>query len=319
MRRRELCPIGRDCAGSAATSNLDLMGRVLAGLIMIAASLLGADISSLSGIRADNDFFFVQLTDTQFGFHNNNAEFSQETASFEFVIASLNRLKPAFVVVTGDLVNKAGDAAQTAQYIRIAAKLDRSIPLYNLPGNHDTATEPTPEALALYRKKFGADHYVIRYGDLVGIALNSGLLAKPEKAPGAAAEQAAWLKLELKKARESGARHIVAFQHDPVFLEKADEPDQYFNMPLARRRPYLDLLEAAGVTHIFAGHLHRNAVGRDGPLEMVTTGPVGRPLGADPSGIRVVIIRSMGIEHRYYGLGSIPNRIQLSTSAPKTQ
>ena len=77
----------------------------------------------------------------------------------------------------------------------------------------------------------------------------------------------------------------------------------------------LDLLKSAGVTHIFAGHLHRNSIAKDGDLEMVVTGPVGRPLGSDPSGIRVVIVRSTGIEHRYYGLGSIPNAIQMSVRA----
>jgi hypothetical protein len=103
----------------------------------------------------------------------------------------------------------------------------------------------------------------------------------------------------------------VIFQHYPWFLEKPDEPDQYFNIPLERRGAYLELLKGAGVSHVFAGHVHRNAQGRDGALEMVTSGPVGRPLGSDPSGIRVVIVRPEGLEHHYYGLGSIPNQIQL--------
>jgi hypothetical protein len=34
------------------------------------------------------------------------------------------------------------------------------------------------------------------------------------------------------------------------------------------------------VSHVFAGHYHRNALARDGDLEMATTGPVGKPLGA---------------------------------------
>ncbi len=280
-------------------------------VVSLALLVLGGSLSA----QPDNAFFFVQLTDPQFGFNNSDKDFLQESAAFEFAIASLNRLKPAFVVVTGDLVNKAGDPAQTAEYLRIAAKLDRSIPLYNLPGNHDTSSPPTPETLALYREKFGADHYTIRYRDFAGIVLNSGLIANPGAAPAAAAEQDAWLREELKRVRESGARHVVVFQHDPVFLERGDEPDQYFNMPLAKRRPYLDLLQSAGVTHIFAGHLHRNSIGKDGALEMVVTGPVGRPLGSDPSGLRVVIVRNTGIEHRYYGLGSIPNAIQLSVRA----
>ena len=31
--------------------------------------------------------------------------------------------------------------------------------------------------------------------------------------------------------------------------------------------------------HLFSGHYHRNALARDGDLEAVTTGPVGKPLG----------------------------------------
>ena len=68
--------------------------------------------------------------------------------NFEFAIATANRLKPAFVVITGDLINESGNAAQTAEYKRIAAKLDPEIKLYSVPGNHDVQNEPTAESLA---------------------------------------------------------------------------------------------------------------------------------------------------------------------------
>ena len=275
--------------------------RVL--LVLLLASGLAA--------QQDSSFFFVQLSDPQFGFQAGDKSFEQESVTFEFVIASLNRLRPAFVVAAGDLVNKPGDPAQTAEYLRIAAKLDRSIPLYNVAGNHDVGNEPTPATLAAYRQKFGRDYYSFRHGSLAAIVMNSSLIMAPGKASSEAADQLAWLKEELGKARAGGARHVVVFQHYPWFLEKPDEPDQYFNVPLERRGPYLALLKAAGVSHVFAGHVHRNSQGRDGALEMVTSGPVGRPLGNDPSGIRVVIVRPEGLEHRYYGLGSIPNQIRL--------
>jgi hypothetical protein len=76
---------------------------------------------------------------------------------------------------------------------------------------------------------------------------------------------------------------------------------------LEPRRRYLDLLKAAGVRYVFAGHYHRNAFGRDGQLEMITNGPVGRPLGADPSGLRIVTIGDDALQHTYYGLGNIPS------------
>jgi predicted phosphodiesterase len=96
------------------------------------------------------------------------------------------------------------------------------------------------------------------------------------------------------------------FQHHPWFLKSADEPDQYYNLPLATRRAYLDLFRESGVSHVFAGHYHRNAFARDGDLEMVTTGPVGKPLGQDSSGFRIVFVDGKRVSHRYFALDSMP-------------
>ena len=67
-----------------------------------------------------------------------------------------------------------------------------------------------------------------------------------------------------------------------------------------------------GVKYLFSGHYHRNAVASEGAIEAVITGPVGMPQGGDKSGLRVVIVRDSGIEHRYYSLGELPNRINLA-------
>ena len=91
---------------------------------------------------------FIQMSDPQFGMFTKDANFEHETVNFEFAIATANRLKPAFVVITGDLINKGGDPAQAAEYKRISAKLDPKIRLFSVPGNHDVGNEPTPESLA---------------------------------------------------------------------------------------------------------------------------------------------------------------------------
>src|SRR5438045_1616128 len=78
--------------------------------------------------------FFLQFSDPQFGMFTANKDFVQETANFEMAIATANRLRPAFIVVTGDLVNKGGDAKQIAEFKRIAARLNKSIPMYNVAG-----------------------------------------------------------------------------------------------------------------------------------------------------------------------------------------
>jgi serine/threonine-protein phosphatase CPPED1 len=274
---------------------------ILVCILIVTAVLIAAQ--NVSG-----DYFFIQLADTQFGMFTSDRDFTQETANYEFVVANINRLRPRFVVICGDLINKVGDPAQTAEYLRITAKIDKSIPVYAAAGNHDVGNEPTPETIAYYRQHFGPDHYSFVQGSLYGIVLNSGVISAPAKVQNEATAQEAWLKAELGKARASGARHIVVFQHHSWFLEKADEPNQYFNISIEQRRVYLDLLKAAGVRYIFAGHYHRNSLGRDGDLEMITSGPVGQPLGTDPSGIRIVTVKDSGLEHRYYTLGNIPNQ-----------
>jgi 3',5'-cyclic AMP phosphodiesterase CpdA len=235
------------------------------------------------------DFTFLQMSDPQFGMFAENRNFTQETVNFDLAIAGANRLKPAFVVVCGDLVNQAGNAAQIAEYRRIAAKLDRAIPLHNIAGNHDVGNEPTPESLAAYRNNFGPDYYTFRHGDFLGIVLDSSLIQHPKGAPSEAAKQVQWLGTELKKIKP-GTR-VAIFQHIPWFLKEPDEPDDYFNIPLGPRTKYLQLFEQYHVEYCFAGHYHRNASGESPNFHVTTTGPVGKPLGPDPSGVRIVTVK----------------------------
>ena len=264
--------------------------------------------------RAAEPFFFVQLSDPQFGMFTDNQSFAQETANFEFAVATVNRLRPAFVVITGDLVNKAGDAAQIAEFHRIAAKIDSTIPVHNVAGNHDVENVPTSATVTAYTNQFGPDRYTFRHAGFVGIVLNSSVIHSPQRTTNELAAQESWLRLELAQARAEKAPHLVVFQHHPWFLKTADEPDQYFNIPSERRAPYLALFRESGVKYLFSGHYHRNAVARDGDLEAVTTGPVGQPMGGDSSGLRVVIVRDEGLEHRYYHFGEVPTRIKLAAA-----
>lgn len=246
------------------------------------------------------DLTFVQMSDPQFGMFAENRDFAQETVNFDKAIAAANKIKPAFVVVCGDLVNQAGNAAQIAEYLRISKKLDRAIPLYNVAGNHDVGNEPTPESLAAYRKKFGPDYYVFRHGDFLGIVLDSSLIQHPKGAPAEAEKQAQWLEAELNKIKP-GTR-VAIFQHIPWFLKEPDEPDDYFNIPLGPRTKYLQLFEKYRVEYCFAGHYHRNSSGEAPNFHVTTTGPVGKPLGDDPSGIRVVTVHEQKIDSAYHSL-----------------
>ena len=87
------------------------------------------------------------------------------------------------------------------EYKRIAGKLDASIPLYNVAGNHDVGrTKPNPEGIANYRKFFGDDYYTFQSGNVYGIVLNSSLFFDASLVPQEAAKQDVWLRSTLEKA-----------------------------------------------------------------------------------------------------------------------
>jgi DNA repair exonuclease SbcCD nuclease subunit len=245
---------------------------------------------------------FIQMTDPQFGMYTGNKGFAQETANFEFAVATANRLKPAFVVLTGDLVNAAGDAAQIAEFKRVAARLDPNIRLFLMPGNHDVGNEPTKESLAKYREQFGPDYYTFRMGDITGIVLNSSLEKDPHNVPEEAAKMEAWFRSELAKAQP----RVIVFQHIPFFLNAANEEDRYENIPRETRQHYLKMLHEYGVKQVFAGHYHSTSEARDGDLEMITTGPVGKPVPPAKSGLRIVTVSATGVTHKYYDFGELP-------------
>ena len=276
------------------------------------------------------NFFFIQMSDTQlgmaatFGGHNNpkraemlarglhpplfaeTSGFAFETERYEKAVAAANRLKPAFVVITGDLVQDPGDPDQLAEFRRITAMLDPGIPIHLAPGNCDVGTAPTAESLALYRERFGADNYSFDHAGFHFVVFDTGIAFDPSCAPGEWDAQLDFLRTDLDSAK---GRRIVAFGHHPLFGSRPDDPDSPMVIPNQRRRILLDLFAEYGVEAMFAGHWHQNAGGRAGDFRMTISGPVGVPLGADPSGIRIVKVLDSSLDDAYHDLDAIPTAI----------
>ncbi len=284
---------------------------------------------------------FVQLADPQFGlfarFSGQTAEqitafqarglnikpapkttgFAEETRLFEKAIDTANKLRPAFVVVCGDIVNQWDDDAQAEEALRIGALLDHGIDLHWVPGNHDVGADerhevPTDESLARYRSSFGPDNYAFQHDDASFIVLNTAITQRPEEVPDELETQTAFLEAELRAARSRQSSHIVLFTHHPLFLESPDEdkPEEaHLTIPIERRRPVLELLGEYGVDAVFAGHWHRNNYALGGDMEMVASGSVGYPFGDDPSGYRVVQVKESGLVHDWYAMDELPASI----------
>ena len=262
-------------------------------------------------------FFFIQMSDTQFGMFGAKkgrkaTDFQKEINNFRMAIAEANRLKPRFVVITGDLIQNPGDTEQIALFNRMIKEFDPSIPVHLVPGNHDAGNKPTPASVEAYNRDFNMkDHYAFTVEKTHFIVLNSCLIHRPGKVQALAEAQMIFLKKELEKASKKGALHTILFMHHPLFLKAPNEKDGYFVIPKSRRKPILDLLKKHNASAIFSGHWHGNSFGRDQHLQMVTTGPVGKPLHEAPSGFRIVTVSSDAVRHTYHGLGKIPYKVNL--------
>ena len=283
------------------------MSRYIRPLILVCVALAAK-------AQVKQPFFFIHGSDPQFGWCESarrlGSGFAQDTANFEFVIATANRLHPAFLIITGDLVDQPGDPAQIAEYFRVVGKLDPSIRLYNVSGNHDVLNEPTPASLSAYRKRFGPDYYTFHVGGMAAFVLDSQIIVGPKNVPDELEKQEAWLRQELAKAKQDGMRDLVIFMHHPPFISLPDEKDGYYTLPLARRQKYLDLFREYGVSYVFSGHYHRNVTASYGPMKLATTTAIS--CADEESGIRIVTVKNTGIDSRSYNFGKLPTRIDLS-------
>ncbi len=247
-------------------------------------------------------FFFAQMADPQFGMLPVHEGVFQETQLFEKAVTHANRLAPAFIVNTGDLVDIPGDEEQLTRALHTLRKLDRSIPLYSVPGNHDVADAPTRQTLSWYRRRIGKDWYSFDHSGWHFVGLNSCIIAHGEHVPREAEKQRDWLHRDLKRVVAAYSSRIVVFMHHPLFLNDPEEADHYFNIPRETRQEYLNLFREYGVRTVLAGHLHLNNFATDSTLDVVATGPVGMPFGGARSGFRIVTVRADRLEHQYFDL-----------------
>ncbi len=279
-----------------------------------------------------SSFNFMQLADTQFGQFAalsgmTDAQWEQRAETFALIlpegyslpraqpgitglepereryaaaVAAANTLRPAFVVVCGDLVHHADSAEQHETFREVGGQLDDDVPLYLVPGNHDLALDasaPTPDLLSEYRTRHGADYYAFEHGGTLFLALNSETFHRPVHAPEEADRQFQFVEDELASERARNAQHIVAFMHTPLFWRDLGET-QPGAVARENRLLLLDLFRRHNVDAVFAGHFHQNRYASDGDMQMVVSGAVGLPMVGE-SGYRIVEVSDASISHEF--------------------
>ena len=122
---------------------------------------------------------------------------------------------PAFVVISGDMVEDRNDPYQLAELRRITAGLHPRISVYWAPGNWDVGNTPTLRTLEEYRGNFGDDYYSFQHGGSSFIVLNSCVAFDNSQVPGEWERQIAFLRTSLEAARDRVSTHTVIFLHHP--------------------------------------------------------------------------------------------------------
>ncbi|WP_050469114.1 metallophosphoesterase family protein [Herbaspirillum chlorophenolicum] len=218
----------------------------LAGLggVIYASGLSGWAAAADAGAAAE-DFFFVQLSDSHWGFEG--APNPDARGTLKKAVATVNSLEqlPDFIVFTGDLTHTTDDPKERRQ--RLAEFKDivsalRVKTVYFMPGEHDAALDNG----AAYQEFFGKTHYTFEHKGVHFIVLDN--VSDPAAKIGD--EQLAWLAADLQRLPPDA--RIVVFAHRPLF-------DLYPQWDWATRdgAKAVELLMPHANVTVFYGHIHQ--------------------------------------------------------------
>jgi hypothetical protein len=224
-----------------------LTRRQFAALAGIGGAVFASGLAGFAGraAAAKADFFFVQVTDTHWGYKG--AANPEAANTLQKAVAAVNALDatPDFIIFTGDLTHTTDDAKERrrrlAEFRDIVAKLKVKDVKF-MPGEHDAALDKG-EA---YQEFFGKVYYTFDHKGVHFIALDN--TTDPGAALGEA--QLKWLAADLGQLDK--AQPIVVLAHRPLF-------DLHPQWDWATRdgAKALELLKPFPNTTVFYGHIHQ--------------------------------------------------------------
>lgn len=194
---------------------------------------------------AEKDFYFVQLSDTHWGYQGPANPESGET--LKTAVAAVNGLaeQPDFVIFTGDLTHTTDDPAERrkrlAEFKSIVSEL-KVKPVYFIPGEHDASLDKGAAFIEAFGSAYGSfDHKGVHFVRLDNVS-----------DPGATVGEAqlTWLKADLAKLPK--ATPIIVFAHRPLF----DLAPQWDWATRDGQKAMDILLPYPNVT-VFYGHIHQ--------------------------------------------------------------
>ena len=217
-----------------------------AGAVFL-SGLYNQVLANASGSSAtdNDDFYFVQMSDSHWGFSGPpNPEAATTLIKAVDAVNALD-IQPDFIVFTGDLTQTTEDPQlrrkRMAEFRDIVARLKVKTQ-YFMPGEHDAALDHGDA----FKEYFGATHYSFDYKGVHFIVVDT--VSDPGSRIGD--EQLDWLKNDLAKQQQDA--RIVLFTHRPLFnlAPQWDWATRDGDQAIALLMPY------ANVT-VFYGHIHQ--------------------------------------------------------------
>ena len=217
----------------------------LAGLggAVFASGLAGC--ANMAGTKQD-DFYFVQLSDTHWGFKG-PALNPDADGTLQKAVAAVNALsfEPDFIVFTGDLTHTTDDPKERrrrlAEFRDIVGAL-KSKNVRFMPGEHDASLDNGQA----WKEFFGPSYYSFDHKGVHFIAIDNVSDASARIGE----TQLAWVKEDLAK-QDKDAR-IVVFTHRPLF----DLMPQW-DWATRDGAQAIDLLMPYKNVAVFYGHIHQ--------------------------------------------------------------
>lgn len=217
----------------------------LGGVVIVsglAASAVAADGGASAGFE---DFYFVQLSDSHWGFDGPPNPDARGTLPKAVAAVNALAIPPDFIIFTGDLTHTTDDPRERrkrlTEFRDIVSQLDVKTVRF-IPGEHDASLDNG----RAFKEFFGPTHYTFEHKGVHFIVLDN--VSDPGASLGE--EQLAWLSDDL--AKQSKDARIVVFAHRPLF-------DLYPQWDWATRdgAKAVDLLMPYSNVTVFYGHIHQ--------------------------------------------------------------
>ncbi|HET6461297.1 MAG TPA: metallophosphoesterase [Syntrophales bacterium] len=217
----------------------------IGSVVFVAGPGVLLDVTEAAKPEKD-DFFFVQLSDTHWGFAG--PEVNPDAAgTLKKAVAAVNRLtkQPDFVMFTGDLTHITEDEKERRKRLSAFRSIVSELKVKTvrfMPGEHDAGLDKGKA----FKEFFETTHYTFDHKGVHFIVLDN--VSDPTSSIGET--QLAWLSGDLKRL-DKGAR-IVVFTHRPLF-------DLYPDWDWHTRdgSKAIDMLMPFLNVTVFYGHIHQ--------------------------------------------------------------